>query len=80
MVADQGLVPERVAKIIVTTNGGSRRRGSGYLVAAGHVLTAAHVVEDAAKVEVRFQAERPDESTVTALSSRSCREVTSSAL
>ncbi|MGX1563169.1 trypsin-like peptidase domain-containing protein, partial [Streptomyces sp. NPDC055509] len=59
-------MPERAAKIIVTTNGGSRRRGSGYLVAAGRVLTAAHVVVDAAKVEVRFQAERPDESTVAA--------------
>lgn len=63
---DRGLLPERAAKIIVTTNGGRERRGSGYLVATGRVLTAAHVIEDAAKVEVRFQADRPDESTVAA--------------
>ncbi|MCT9141294.1 aKG-HExxH-type peptide beta-hydroxylase [Streptomyces violarus] len=64
---DRGLMPERVAKIIVTpANGGPSRRGSGYLVSAGRVLTAAHVVEDAATIEIRFQADRPDELSVAA--------------
>jgi HEXXH motif-containing protein len=66
MRTDRGLLPQRAAKIIVTTNDGRERRGSGYLVAAGRVLTAAHVIKDAAKVEVRFQADRPDELTVSA--------------
>ncbi|MFH9066015.1 aKG-HExxH-type peptide beta-hydroxylase [Streptomyces coeruleorubidus] len=67
MLVDRGLVPERAAKIIVTpANGGPGRRGSGYLVSAGRVLTAAHVIEGAAKVEVRLQADRPDELTVAA--------------
>ncbi|MFC9504501.1 aKG-HExxH-type peptide beta-hydroxylase [Streptomyces sp. NPDC057002] len=64
---DRGLVPECVAKIIVRpANGGPSRRGSGYLVSAGRVLTAAHVVEDAATIEIRFQADRPDELSVAA--------------
>lgn len=67
MRIDRGLVPQRVAKIIVTpTNGGARRRGSGYLVSAGRVLTAAHVIEEAASIEIRFQADRPDVLTVAA--------------
>lgn len=64
---DCGLVPQRVAKVVVTpAHGGPRRRGSGYLVSVGRVLTAAHVVEDAAKIEIRFQADRPDQPAVEA--------------
>ncbi|MFF7731683.1 aKG-HExxH-type peptide beta-hydroxylase [Streptomyces sp. NPDC007984] len=67
MRIDRGLVPERVAKIVVTpVDGGPRRRGSGYLVSTGRVLTAAHVVEDAASIEIRFQADRPDQLAVAA--------------
>ncbi|MGP4047492.1 trypsin-like peptidase domain-containing protein [Streptomyces sp. 2A115] len=67
MRGDRGLLPERVAQVIVALAGsGSGRRGSGYLVAPGKVLTAAHVVEGAADVRVRFQAERPGERIVEA--------------
>ncbi|GAB7108617.1 hypothetical protein JCM4814A_69310 [Streptomyces phaeofaciens JCM 4814] len=59
--AERGLRPERVAEIIAPG-----RRGSGYLVAPGTVLTAAHVVEGATDVTVRFQADRPGERTLTA--------------
>ncbi|MEI5523613.1 trypsin-like peptidase domain-containing protein [Streptomyces brasiliscabiei] len=63
-----GLSPERVAEIIVTLpNGGRGRRGSGYLVAPGKVLTAAHVVEDVRNVRVRFEADQLGERTVDAV-------------
>ncbi|MGW4890919.1 trypsin-like peptidase domain-containing protein [Kitasatospora sp. NPDC004240] len=61
-----GLQVERVAEVIVELTGGARRRGSGYLVAPRKVLTAAHVVVDATCVEVRFDADRPDERTIEA--------------
>ncbi|MFG2022876.1 trypsin-like peptidase domain-containing protein [Streptomyces sp. NPDC048825] len=65
--ADRGLRPERVAEIIVAPHGGGAgRRGSGYLVSPGKVLTAAHVVMGAAGVRVRFQADRPGERIVEA--------------
>ncbi|MER6994412.1 trypsin-like peptidase domain-containing protein [Streptomyces sp. NPDC000410] len=65
--AERGLRPERVAEIIVTLpDGATGRRGSGYLVSSGTVLTAAHVVEGAAGVRVRFEADRPGERTVEA--------------
>jgi hypothetical protein len=65
--ADRGLRPERVAEVIVALPGGAvGRRGSGYLLASGKVLTAAHVVERAAGVRVRFQADRPGERIVEA--------------
>ncbi|MFH8369502.1 trypsin-like peptidase domain-containing protein [Streptomyces sp. NPDC018031] len=51
----------RVAEVIVTTASGTSRRGSGYLVSAGRVLTAAHAVEDGTAVRVRFDADRPGE-------------------
>ncbi|MGW0550842.1 trypsin-like peptidase domain-containing protein [Streptomyces altiplanensis] len=58
---------ERVAEVVVTPAGGGRgRRGSGYLVAPGRVLTAAHVVEGASGIRVRFEADRPGEQVVTA--------------
>ncbi|MDX3618670.1 trypsin-like peptidase domain-containing protein [Streptomyces europaeiscabiei] len=65
--ADRGLRPERVAEIIVAlSDGGAGRRGSGYLVSPGKVLTAAHVVAGATTIRVRFQADRPGERTVEA--------------
>ncbi|MFE9331231.1 aKG-HExxH-type peptide beta-hydroxylase [Streptomyces sp. NPDC006925] len=72
MWCDRGLRPERAAEIIVVlkarsaTGQGSGRRGSGYLLSPGKVLTAAHVVDGAGSVQVRFQADRPDERTVSA--------------
>ncbi|MFF4522354.1 trypsin-like peptidase domain-containing protein [Streptomyces bluensis] len=65
--ADRGLQAERVAEVIADpAGGGARRRGSGYLVSPGKVLTAAHVVEGAEAVRVRFEADRPGERTVEA--------------
>ncbi|WP_327729569.1 trypsin-like peptidase domain-containing protein [Streptomyces sp. NBC_00487] len=65
--ADRGLRPERVAEIIVALPGAAvGRRGSGYLVSPGKVLTAAHVVEGVTGVRVRFQVDRPGERTVEA--------------
>nr|WP_166682681.1 trypsin-like peptidase domain-containing protein [Streptomyces sp. 846.5] len=55
-----GLDPVRIAEVIVVTAAG-RQRGSGYLVAAGTVLTAAHVVAEAQQVTVRCAADRPGE-------------------
>lgn len=58
--SERGLRPERAAEIIVGPPGGARR-GSGYLVGPGRVLTAAHVVADADTAVVRFQAHRPEQ-------------------
>lgn len=55
-----GVELERVAEIIVEASDG-RWRGSGYEVAAGTVLTAAHVVARASSVRVRFNADQADE-------------------
>ncbi|WP_175409796.1 trypsin-like peptidase domain-containing protein [Streptomyces sp. TRM64462] len=55
-----GLDPHRIAEIIVEAGGG-RRRGSGYLISAGLVLTAAHVVADATGTVVRCDADRSGE-------------------
>ncbi|MET9864959.1 trypsin-like peptidase domain-containing protein, partial [Streptomyces sp. NPDC006386] len=63
--ADRGLRPQRAAEIIVALPDGARR-GSGYLLAPGRVLTAAHVVRDARDVRVRFEADRPGERVVGA--------------
>lgn len=58
---------ERVAEVLVVpADGGRGRRGSGYLVAPGRVLTAAHVVDGASGIRVRFEADRPGEQVVTA--------------
>ena len=46
-----------LAQIVVTPPGGKRVCGSGYRVAAGWVLTAAHVVREAAEVGVWFGAQ-----------------------
>jgi len=57
-----GLDPKRVAVLRVThAQSGAGRRGSGYRVSASIVLTAEHVIRDADAVEVRFNADRPDE-------------------
>ncbi len=54
-----GLDPHRIAEVIVTTAAGGGRRGSGYRVGDSVVLTAFHVVDGAAGVRVRFDADRP---------------------
>lgn len=60
--AAAGIDPGRVAELLVTlAEPGSGRRGSGYRVSASVVLTAAHVVRDAARVRGRFDADRPGE-------------------
>jgi S1-C subfamily serine protease len=43
---------QRVAEVIVARNGKEDTRGSGYLVSPGWVLTASHVVHDAASIGV----------------------------
>ncbi|MFI9261332.1 serine protease [Streptomyces sioyaensis] len=52
-----------MAEIIVSCGDAAGRRGSGYLVAMGRVLTAAHVVNDARSIQVRFDADLPTEQT-----------------
>ncbi|MFJ9173884.1 trypsin-like peptidase domain-containing protein [Streptomyces sp. NPDC102360] len=55
-----GLDPRRIAEIIVEAEQGGRR-GSGYRISFGAVLTAAHVVAEASSVIVRCEADRPGE-------------------
>uniref|UniRef100_A0AAU2V3C6 Trypsin-like peptidase domain-containing protein n=1 Tax=Streptomyces sp. NBC_00003 TaxID=2903608 RepID=A0AAU2V3C6_9ACTN len=55
-----GLDPHRIAEIIVETSSG-RRRGSGYRIFAGAILTAAHVIADASVTVVRCDADRDGE-------------------
>ncbi|MFE0136976.1 trypsin-like peptidase domain-containing protein [Streptomyces sp. NPDC059037] len=59
--AASGLDVGRVGEVIVAGGGGTHRRGSGYLVAAGRVLTTAHVIGDAHLIQVRFDADQPTE-------------------
>ena len=57
-----GLEVDRVAEILVTLSAdGPGRRGSGYRVTAQTVLTAAHVVHSASKVQARFDADQAGE-------------------
>ncbi|ANZ20566.1 putative NTPase (NACHT family) [Streptomyces noursei ATCC 11455] len=49
-----GLDPARAVQIITTRPSGAGRRGSGYRMTGDVVLTAAHVIGDAASVQVRF--------------------------
>jgi len=59
---EPGLEISRVAEVITGTDPGKpRRRGSGYLVTPDSVLTAAHVVDGAAAVTVRFDADQDSE-------------------
>jgi Trypsin-like peptidase domain len=61
-----GIELGRVAEVLVTVeSGGLARRGSGYLVSPGVVLTACHVVQDALKVRLRFNADQSTEWMVT---------------
>ncbi|MFD0415597.1 trypsin-like peptidase domain-containing protein [Streptomyces sp. NPDC127108] len=60
-----GLRAGQVAEIVVPHSAGNRR-GSGYLVRPGVVLTAAHVVAGADHARVRFDADRPGEYSVVA--------------
>lgn len=59
--ASGGLDPHRVAEVLVELPARPGRRGSGYRVSDSAVLTAAHVVRDAARVRVRFDADTADE-------------------
>ena len=65
-MSSEGLDRARVAELLVTYADG-RRRGSGYRVTAGAVLTAAHVLEGAVSVRVRFEPDLPGEWTADAL-------------
>lgn len=49
------------------THAGGRRRGSGYRVTVDAVLTAAHVLEDAVSVQVRFESDLPPEADLSAM-------------
>ncbi|MET7450779.1 trypsin-like peptidase domain-containing protein [Streptomyces sp. NPDC005574] len=68
--ARRGLDPVRVAEVIARPPAGraAGRRGSGYRTGPSWVLTAAHVVREAAPdgVLVRFEADRAEEWTVPA--------------
>ncbi|WP_394615958.1 trypsin-like peptidase domain-containing protein [Lentzea sp. JNUCC 0626] len=57
----------RVAELIVT-RAGERHRGSGYRVRTDAVLTAAHVVDGAESVRLRFEPDLPGERIVAAVS------------
>ena len=57
-----GVQRDRAAELIVEPAGGRQsKHGSGYRVTASTVITAAHVVADAARIRVRFNADLPDE-------------------
>jgi len=58
---DGGLDPARVAEVIARDTPRGEVRGSGYRVTTTAVLTAAHVVNGAGTVEVRFNADRKGE-------------------
>ncbi|MGH8883151.1 MAG: trypsin-like peptidase domain-containing protein, partial [Stackebrandtia sp.] len=64
----RGVVPGHVAEIIVGLDREPGRRGSGYRVGPTSVLTAAHVIEGAVAVRVRFDADLPGEWTAEAIS------------
>ncbi|SHG26468.1 trypsin-like peptidase domain-containing protein [Streptoalloteichus hindustanus] len=64
-----GAAAGQIAEILVGADGAPRRRGSGYRVAPDTVLTAAHVIDGAASVRVRFDADLPTEWTTDVVSS-----------
>lgn len=66
-MSSESLDRARVAELLVTHAGG-RRRGSGYRVTAHAVLTAAHVLEGAVTVQVRFEPDLPGEWTADTVS------------
>src|SRR5436309_2842960 len=71
---------ERTAQVNVTRPDGAQHRGSGYLVATGLVLTAAHVVRDAKAITVRFNPDRADEWSAPARPGRFSSDPTDAAL
>lgn len=56
-----GVVASQVAEILVRADRSPDRRGSGYRIGPGTILTAAHVIDGAASVRVRFDADLPTE-------------------
>src|ERR1022692_1317356 len=63
----RGISPARVAEVIVELDSSKPgRRGSGYRISTGVILTAAHVVAGAASVRVRFNADSTVEWTTPA--------------
>ncbi|MFI9809491.1 trypsin-like peptidase domain-containing protein [Streptomyces sp. NPDC052301] len=54
LLAPSGLDDRQVVQIVTVSEDGGGRRGSGYQVASGRVLTAAHVLDGARHVRVRF--------------------------
>lgn len=61
MIEVAGLDPGRAAEVITAGKQGPGRRGSGYRVTNGLVLTAAHVLTGAVDIRVRFDADQPGE-------------------
>ena len=59
--AGGGVAPGQVAEIIVALDDKPGRRGSGYRVGPDAVLTAAHVIDGAVSIRVRFDADLPGE-------------------
>lgn len=59
-LGEDGLDRARVAELIVTTGEGARR-GSGYRIGTGAVLTAANVLDAAVSVQARFEPDLPNE-------------------
>ncbi|WP_225823697.1 caspase, EACC1-associated type [Streptomyces naphthomycinicus] len=57
----QHLDPGRIAEVLVLSEQGPGRRGSGYRVTNDCVLTAGHVVRGGARITVRLQADRQNE-------------------
>src|SRR5262245_38326402 len=61
-----GCEGDRVAEVTVTDASGRERRGSGYRVTSRRVLTAAHVVNGATGIMVRFHRGPSDQWTAAA--------------
>ena len=66
--AGGGVASGQVAEIIVALDDKPGRRGSGYRVGPGAVLTAAHLIDGAVSVRVRFDADLPGEWVTEAIS------------
>lgn len=62
----RGLDARRAVQLVTTRRSGPGRRGSGYLMSEGIVLTAAHVVRDAASATVRFITDKGEASDAAA--------------
>ncbi len=62
------MMPGQIAEVIVTLDGEPGRRGSGYRMGPTSVLTAAHVIEGAVSIRVRFDADLPGKWATEAIS------------